>query len=439
MDVATFGSTGTTSTTGLNFNSTAGLYYLGTIDNAALTRTIFNSSTLTAGVLRLNGTSLGGFGNVLVRNSASGTTLTLSGTSNAGMSLSLVNASNTVIADTGATISFGTPITQNTGVVAGLVKEGAGTITLAPVNTSSTFVSNSYTGATTINGGTINFSTSIALSTTSQINFAAGTTLAYTGTITNAGVSYSVPVTIAGTASTGGTISIGSTGTGQTLTLSGAINGAGRLFKTGAGTLILSGSDNFQGGATVSSGVLQVGSGSTNGSLGDAAGTVTLSTGTGLTFNRSNTLTVANAISGAGNITQAGGGVTVLSGSNAYTGSTTISAGTLEFQTSASLSATGAITAASGTTAAIGVGGTGQFITDAAIDSFRTSRVAFAAGSFFGIDTASATAGYSYASNITDYGATPVSIGLAKLGANTLALTGTSTYTGGTTIAAGTL
>ena len=85
------------------------------------------------------------------------------------------------------------------------------------------------------------------------------------------------------------------------------------------------------------------------------------------------------------------------------------------------------------------MGGAGQFNTDAAIDGFRTGRVTFAAGSLIGIDTALAAGGYTYASNITDYGATPVSVGIAKLGANTLTLLGTNTYTGVTRVIGGTL
>jgi len=49
-----------------------------------------------------------------------------------------------------------------------------------------------------------------------------------------------------------------------------------------------------------------------------------------LRINRSDAVTVANAISGTGALVQAGGGTTTLTGTNSYTGVTTISAGTLQ-------------------------------------------------------------------------------------------------------------
>ena len=70
---------------------------------------------------------------------------------------------------------------------------------------------------------------------------------------------------------------------------------------------------------------VQIGAGGTTGTLGSGA-VVDNAT---LTFNRSNALTVANAISGSGGLVQAGSGTTSLMASNSYSGTTTISAGTL--------------------------------------------------------------------------------------------------------------
>src|SRR5690606_9906203 len=52
-----------------------------------------------------------------------------------------------------------------------------------------------------------------------------------------------------------------------------------------------------------------------------------------LIFNRSNTLTVDNQISGSGSVTQASSGTTTLTGSNSYTGGTTIEDGILQIGT----------------------------------------------------------------------------------------------------------
>ncbi|MGC4016577.1 MAG: autotransporter-associated beta strand repeat-containing protein [Luteolibacter sp.] len=91
----------------------------------------------------------------------------------------------------------------------------------------------------------------------------------------------------------------------------------------------------------------------------------------------------------------------------AYTGGTVVSAGTL----------------------AVGAGGTNQWAV-ADIDTFQTTAT-FATGSYFGIDTTGGA--FTYPTDITG------DRGFAKLGTNTLTLTGNQTYTGGTRIAGGTL
>ncbi|MBF7731760.1 autotransporter-associated beta strand repeat-containing protein, partial [Pseudomonas sp. N040] len=70
---------------------------------------------------------------------------------------------------------------------------------------------------------------------------------------------------------------------------------------------------------------LSIGAGGTTGSLGSGA-VVNNST---LQINRSNAVTVANAISGTGTLTKLGAGTASLTGANTYSGTTTISAGTL--------------------------------------------------------------------------------------------------------------
>src|SRR5207237_976458 len=49
-----------------------------------------------------------------------------------------------------------------------------------------------------------------------------------------------------------------------------------------------------------------------------------------LSLDRSDTVTIANAISGSGALVQAGTGTTILTGTNSYGGTTTISAGVLQ-------------------------------------------------------------------------------------------------------------
>ena len=145
---------------------------------------------------------------------------------------------------------------------------------------------------------------------------------------------------------------------------------------------------------TIGAGTLQVGDGGGTGALG--FGNV-LNAGT-LGFNRNNTVTIANTISGAGAVQQIGSGTTILTGANTYSGTTTIAAGTLQ----------------------IGAGGTaGDLGTGAVVDH---GALVF------------------NKSNSTTVGAAITGTGsLAQIGSGLTALTAANTYTGGTTISAGTL
>jgi fibronectin-binding autotransporter adhesin len=107
---------------------------------------------------------------------------------------------------------------------------------------------------------------------------------------------------------------------------SGSIIGVGAsLEKVGSGTLILSGANSFTGTTEISGGTLQIGDGGTSGTLG--AGAV-INDGA-LVFNRSDALTVTQAISGSGSVTQAGAGTLTLAAANTHAGGTAITAGTL--------------------------------------------------------------------------------------------------------------
>ena len=97
------------------------------------------------------------------------------------------------------------------------------------------------------------------------------------------------------------------------------------LTKAGMGTLILTGTNSYTGGTTISAGTLQLGNGGTTGAIvGDVVNDGVLA------FNRSDALTFAGSISGHGAVEQTGSGTTILTGTNSYTGATNIDAGTLE-------------------------------------------------------------------------------------------------------------
>ena len=117
----------------------------------------------------------------------------------------------------------------------------------------------------------------------------------------------------------------GSVGSVRNLSMTGPISGVGGLtLNGGSGTLSLTGSSSYSGGTVVSTGTLQIGSGGTSGVI---AGNIT--NGGTLIFNRSDDLTYAGSISGAGVVTKLGAGILTLSGSNASTGTLTVVDGEL--------------------------------------------------------------------------------------------------------------
>jgi autotransporter-associated beta strand protein len=162
------------------------------------------------------------------------------------------------------------------------------------------------------------------------------------------------------------------------------------------GTLILTGNDSYTGGSTITSGTLQIGAG---GTLGAIVGAVSIATGALLAFDRGDTAGFAGAISGAGALAQAGPGTLVLTGTAANTGGISVSAGTLQVGNGGTLGAVG-------------------------------GAVSVAAG---------AALAYDLSTTVT-LAATPTGAGgLIQAGPGQLIVAANESYTGGTTLEAGTL
>ena len=102
----------------------------------------------------------------------------------------------------------------------------------------------------------------------------------------------------------------------------GVISGADtRLSKSGAGRLVLSGSNSYTGTTTVNAGTLEIGGAGLLGG-GSYSGNIA-NTGTFL-YNGTNSQTLSGVISGSGGLTKSNSGNLTLSANNTYTGTTTI-------------------------------------------------------------------------------------------------------------------
>ena len=175
-------------------------------------------------------------------------------------------------------------------------------------------------------------------------------------------------------------------------TIGGVISGQGALTKADSGTLTLTANDTYSGGTTIAAGTLQLGNGGTSGAI---VGGV-LDNGT-LAFDHSDTLTFGGLISGTGAVNQIGAGTTILTANNTYTAGTTITAGTLQ----------------------LGNGGT--------------------SGAIVGNVTDNGTLAFDRSDTLTFGGPISGAGAVNQIGSGMTVLTANSTYSGATTIAAGTL
>jgi fibronectin-binding autotransporter adhesin len=162
---------------------------------------------------------------------------------------------------------------------------------------------------------------------------------------------------------------------------------------------------------------------------------------------------ITDVVSTGGGLTKTGGNNLTLTGANTYTGATAINGGAISFLRTQSLpgytTATGSSAAtsiASGAGLVVGVGTAGSF-TAADVTAIRdntSGKFTFAGGSSIGIDTTEATVAngnvdntFNYTDTITD--TVNGSLGFIKIGANTLTLSGSNSYTGATVVSGGLL
>ncbi|MDB6175648.1 MAG: autotransporter [Chthoniobacteraceae bacterium] len=155
-------------------------------------------------------------------------------------------ANATLRAGTVSTLSTPTAATQimywegSLSGTGGLLKTGSGSLFLDAAN-------NPFSGRLTIEQGTVNPVTAASLGTSGLI-FSGNSTLQITKGSIAPGNDVAINMGITATMDVA---------SGNTLTLSGAVTGAGGLAKTSTGTLVLSGTNNYSGATRVSAGTLQ--------------------------------------------------------------------------------------------------------------------------------------------------------------------------------------
>ncbi|NCX99458.1 MAG: hypothetical protein EBX35_13005, partial [Planctomycetia bacterium] len=135
----------------------------------------------------------------------------------------------------------------------GVAKVGGNTLTLSATNT--------FTGPTLVQGGTLLLSANARLSSTGAITVGSGATLNLGGFSQSAGL-----VTVTNGTLANGTLSSSAGYAVQAGTLSAGLGGTGGLTKTGAGTATLSGTNTFSGALAANTGALQFNGGGSFGS-----------------------------------------------------------------------------------------------------------------------------------------------------------------------------
>jgi autotransporter-associated beta strand protein len=158
---------------------------------------------------------------------------------------------------TSGTMHIYKPI-SNGGVAAGITKTGAGTLTLDGTNT--------FTGAVTLNAGTLQANSDSAFgSTAGGVTVSGGTLTLNNVDIGAEALSLSSSLTTIGTNSWAGAVTLPTEillpiPASSQLTFSGAVGGAGSITKSGEGTMVFSGSqaNTFSGGIAVSGGVVSL-------------------------------------------------------------------------------------------------------------------------------------------------------------------------------------
>jgi len=266
-------------------NATSTFAYTGSAATLYAGRTIGrlsvgNGSTASALSLATGALSVGGDVTVATSGTLNLAGLGLTEVASSGGANGGLNGNGTVINNTSGTATLTLDTTNGNGSFSGVIKDGTGVVALTK-NGSGTQIlsgSNTYTGATAINGGTLSVNGSLASGT---VNVASGATLAGSGTASGA-------IAVNGGAINGSGLSIGAT----------TLNGASTLSGY-----------NIANSVTVNSGTTSL--------TGTTQSTSALSVSAGATLNANGTIAGSASVSG------------LLSGSTTVTGNLALTSGTI--------------------------------------------------------------------------------------------------------------
>lgn len=334
----------------------------GTGEGAILNKALSSPATITLdGNKTVGGLTLNSANGYTIAAGSGGTLSLNSGVSQASIivtsgshtiSAPVALASNTVAStDSGTGLTISGQISGNSS----LTKSGTGSLDLDSSNT--------YSGGTTITGGSVGF---VAGGLGSGAVSVDNASLTYKGVNTNDLSAQGLSI-----GSGGAAINIGS----NNVTYSAAVTGTGAFSKSGTGTLTMQGNNTFTGSTTINGGGLVLsGSSATTGgttlngadtfielagdsSLGAVPGVATtnltlnpgagntssvkfngattlaanrsisLASGTGVLNTNGNAVTISGSLGGSGNLVKNGSGVLTLGSAATASGSTTINAG----------------------------------------------------------------------------------------------------------------
>lgn len=237
-------------------------------------------------------------GNTLTLGAGGFSLLTGSGSISFSANVILQGSQTWTVADAAAVLT----VSGSVSGAADLIKAGSGVVVLSGANT--------YTGKTIVNGGSVQISAETGLGGNPTGGFQAdqltlnGGALVVTASMLLDDVNRGITL-----GALGGTFTVN---TGATLTVANAIGGAGAFIKSGDGTMVANGANNFSSSVQVNAGTLTFGNQVSLTTATVTAGTMNLG---GATNSFSGTLQVGTLGTGSLNYAVAGGSLTVGSGS----------------------------------------------------------------------------------------------------------------------------